>query len=408
MSAVTDASHIAVVLASALPETHAWSGRPVADDLAALPGGPALYLLTDAGAAPVQLATTQSLRRVLLARLADPDRKPRRADLAEVARGVRWRPLSTAFEGRWWYYRVARELYPNDYRRRIAFGPAWFLQVNWTDAVPELRATERVWVQPGEFVGPWPTHRAARETLELLWDLFDLCRYPEQVRKAPQGTRCAYAEMNRCDAPCDGSVPLSAYSERCRAAWRFVTGGSLEWAGRAALHMKQAAAQREYEVAARLKQHVQVAEAWHARWAGNVQRAERMDVLLGFRAARRRAWKLFRFRRGELIEGPVVTARKVGSGALAWLDAQPEAPPAETAPAVRMEQTWLYGHELYGSERDFVLLVTLPEGRAPHDLAAVLADQMSRIEQEGRRRRGARPSSGSNPAAPMLPENDEQ
>lgn len=395
-------------LVTALPEVRTWPARPGASDLAALPGCPALYLLSDAHAAPVQLATTQSLKRVLVARLTDPLHRPRRADLTEVARGVRWRRLSTPFEGRWWYYRVARALYPQEYRRLISFGPAWFLHVDWDCPVPELRVTEQVWGPPGQFVGPWPTQRAARETLEGLWDLFDLCRYPEQVRKTPQGARCAYAEMGRCDAPCDGSVPLAAYVARCRAAWRFVTGGCGEWTDLATERMKRAAAVQKYELAAQLRQQIQLAEAWRVQWAPHVQPAERMHCLLAFPATRRRACKLFHFRRGDVREGPVLAARQVESGAVAWLRAQLAEPAPEPPSTVRMEQTWLLAHLLYGSERKSALLVPLSGSGMPPELEGLLIDWMARM---GLQQHPAPPEGGQTPTperAPAVPPADTQ
>ncbi len=365
-------------VAAALPEVRTWPARPGPSELDILPGCAALYLLIDIHAAPILLATTQALKRVLMSRLADPAQRPRKTDLAEITRGVRWRPLATPFEGRWWYYRLARELYPQQYRRMVGFGPAWFLHVDWDAAVPELRVSNQVWCVPGRFVGPWPTQHAARETLEGLWDLFDLCRYPDQVRQAPHGTRCAYAEMGRCDAPCDGSVPLAAYAERCRAAWRFLNGGSGEWIERATARMKEAAAVQKYELAALLRQQARFAEAWRAQWAPYIQAAEGMQYLLGFRATRRQAVKLLLFRAGGLTEGPVIPARRVGSDAAAWLRTQLAEPRPELLPIVRMEQTWLLGHLLYGGERETALLLALPGGELPVDLTEKVADWLVR------------------------------
>jgi excinuclease UvrABC nuclease subunit len=355
-------------VAAALPEGHSWPGRPGQDDLDAIPGCPAVYLLSDACAAPVLLATTQSLKRVLVSRLAEAAQQSRKADLAAITRSVRWRPLATPFEGRWWYYRLARELYPQQYRRMIAFGPAWFLNVDWDARVPDLRVSNQVWSAPGQFVGPWPTQHAARETLDGLWDLFNLCRHPEEVRQTPSGTRCAYAEMGRCDAPCDGSAPLSAYAERCRAAWRFVSAGCGEWIEGATKRMKQAAGVQKYELAALLRQQVRFAEAWRAQWARHARPAEEMRYLLGFRATRRKAAKLFLFRAGHLTDGPLIAARRVGRDAAVWVRNELAKPVSDLAPVVRMEQTWLFSHLLYGSERNAAFLVPLGDDGVPVDL----------------------------------------
>jgi DNA polymerase-3 subunit epsilon len=376
-------------LVDALPESRTWSDRPRPEELAALPACPAVYLLVDAHSAPVQLATTQSLRRLLISRLArPPQQRPAKADLAEITRGVRWRPLSTAFEGRWWYYRVARVLYPQEYRRLISFGPAHFLHVDWTQRVPELRVTERVWSVPGEFVGPWPAHKACQEALTGLWDLFDLCRYPEQVRKSPRGTRCAYAEMGRCDAPCDGAVPLAAYVGRCREAWRFACGEVQDWLTEAEQRMRHAAGERKYELAGQIKEQLRFAQHWQTLWAPRVRPAEELRYLVGLPVTRRRTWKLFLFRAGDWKEGPVVRARRLVPESLAWLAAQPPALPDDLPEIVRTEQTWLLAHLLFGRDAERALFVPLPCDGASADIETSLLQQLASVRGRRERRAG--------------------
>jgi len=50
--------------------------------------------------------------------------------------------------------------------------------------------------------------------IELLENVFDLCRYHHILIRSPHGQACAYKEMGRCPAPCDGSVSLVAYRDQ--------------------------------------------------------------------------------------------------------------------------------------------------------------------------------------------------
>ncbi len=370
------AAQLPTEIRAVLPEACAWAARPTAAELRSLPSGPAIYLLLDAAENPVQLATTQSLRRLLTARFAEvAGPRPGRTDLTEIVRAVRWRPLGTAFEARWWYYRLARVLYPADYRRRIAFGPAYFLNVDWDRPVPELRVSERVWCQPGWFIGPWATVKTAQEALHGLWDLFDLCRYPEQVNRAPHGTRCAYAEMGRCDAPCDGSAPLAAYLERCRAAWRFAAGGVQPWIEAAAAAMQRAAAQRRYEQAGLLKRQIEFARHWQRQWGPHVRVWEQFRGLLVLRVVRRRAWKLLLHEGGHLVDGPVVADRRLAASVRTWLAAPPEEPSADVTDTARMEQTWLVCQWLLRPRPSEGFTVPLPDSSVPENLDDTLAGQ---------------------------------
>ncbi len=368
------------LLAAALPESHSWPGRTDAAALAPLPNTPAVLLLVDGAGAPVQLLTTQQLRRSLLARLGEPPAPRRgRVDLGAVVRGVRWRVVACPFEARWWYWRLARALYPREYRRLVSFGPAWFLHVDWAQPIPELRVTERVWDLPGAFVGPWPSRSEAQRALEGLWDLFDLCRHPEEVRRAPRGRRCAYAEMGRCDAPCDGSAPLAAYVARCRAAWEFATRGPAAWLADAAERMRTAAAAQEFERAGQIKQQMRFAQHWQTAWEPHVRPAEALTALLVLPVTRRKKWLLMLLRHGDLQAGPVVPARKFPAAAVTWLQAAATEPPGPATPTERMEQTWLVAHLLFGREAASTLVYWLPAEGLPAGLETELAKRAAEL-----------------------------
>jgi excinuclease UvrABC nuclease subunit len=371
-------------LSEALPSAHSWAARPTSNDLAALPGCPAVFLLVDGSGKPIQLLTTQQLKRVVISRLSEPEEARRgRTDLAEVTRGVRWRQVHSPFEARWWYYRLARVLHPGEYRKLVSFGPAWFLHVNWSRRIPEMRVTERIWRIDGEFVGPWPIQKSCQQALEGLWDVFELCRYPEQVRKAPGGSPCAYADMGRCDAPCDGSVPLERYVERSRAAWRFATGAVPAWIQSATQRMKEAADGHRYELAGQLKRQLEFAQTWRRRWLTSVCREEELNFLLGVPATRRKAWKLFLFERGHLIDGPLLADRKLSTETPAWLGDALRQPLPELNTEVRMEQTWLVAHFLQHKDARNAIVEHLPDVQVPPDLEASLRDALKQRRNPG-------------------------
>ncbi len=357
------------MLHAALPDSRSWPDRPTEADIAALPAVPAVLLLVSADGAAVQLSSTQDLRRMLRSRLLDAQRVAQgKADLAAVVRGVRWIAVHSAFEARWRYFRLARELHPASYRDEIDFGPAWFLCYEAERAAPEIRVTDRVFDRPGEMLGPWPTQGAAKSALDALCDLFDLCRYPEQVRRAPLGQRCAYAEMGRCDAPCDGSAPLAAYRERSEAAWRFAAGGQGAWRIAADERMRAAAAARQYERAAQIKRQIASASCWaNGGPPGGVLRVAEWCELLLVPAVRRRAWVPYLFRRGALESGPLIASRALAIALPDWFSAKCASPEPDTPPVLRTEQSWLVAH-LYFS-RAFAGVVREPIAPGARDLA---------------------------------------
>ena len=98
----------------------------------------------------------------------------------------------------------------------IGFGPSWFIHIDPQAPLPRFEPTSRVYQQPGMYWGPYATRGDAAEVIADLEDLFDLCRYHDILDKSPHGQACAYFEMGKCPAPCDGSVPAETYrSEHC-------------------------------------------------------------------------------------------------------------------------------------------------------------------------------------------------
>ena len=354
------ARRLADTLQTTLPEARTFAGCPTDGELASLPNVAAVYLLQDGGGRPVQLATTQQLRRLTVARLAadDDGASSRRADLAAITRGIRWREVHSRFEADLWYYRLTRQLQPDDYLKRVSFRAATFLHFDPAAPIPELRLETRVYQRRGEFLGPFPTRTQAQAALEGLWDLFDLCRYPEQIRKLPHGQRCAYADMGRCDAPCDGSAPPENYRVRHAAAWRFAQGAVGEWRCGAGQRMREQAAHLEFERAALTKTQLEFARRWERDWSPHVVVADQLRRVLLVPVVRHKAWKAFCFDRGRIESGRMIRDRAFATEvepAIAAAFAAVENRDAVDATA-RMEQTWLLAHFLHHKQAEAALI----------------------------------------------------
>ena len=187
----------------------------------ALPGGGGVYALTDAEGRLVLLASSESVRRAVGYRLSPPpEASKKRADLKAVVRRIYWRRTCSPFETAFEFHRVARALMPKTYLEACAFGPAWLVHVNLSDRLPQF-VPVKLLPESGNALGPFPTRAAAERFIETLQDLFDLCRYYHILQQAPHGQACAYFEMGKCPAPCDGSIPLERYREMVAEAEAF-------------------------------------------------------------------------------------------------------------------------------------------------------------------------------------------
>jgi excinuclease UvrABC nuclease subunit len=233
---------------------------PMADFEAFLQDVPArwvIYLLCDEQDRSLQLLCVKNLRASLRRRLGSDEQigPSKRVNYREVVRNIYFRRADSAFEADWLYYEIARELFPQTYQGMTGFRPVWFVHVNPQTALPRYIKTIDL-SRPGEYMGPLEDKHAAARLIEFAQDLFDLCRYYNILVEAPNGKACAYKEMGKCPAPCDGSIAMQQYHRL------------IEWSVRTLVdpadairshttRMQQAAAELRFETAARIKAYVE-------------------------------------------------------------------------------------------------------------------------------------------------------
>ncbi|GMV95956.1 MAG: hypothetical protein AMXMBFR83_03250 [Phycisphaerae bacterium] len=326
----------------------------------AWPGHGGVYLLTDGEDRLVQLAAAADLRRALSVRLcppkpgespvgeAAPAGRPR-ADLSQIVRRVRWRRADSMFEITWEYYRLARLLMPETYLRQVGFGPCWFVHVDPAAEHPRFSAGKHLRGPPGAELGPFATQADAARFIEILEDAFDLCRYHHVLVQAPHGRPCAYLDMGKCPAPCDGRVPMAAYREMIASALAFAAGrrgpAFEQWESA----MRQAADQRAYERAAAIRQTLERARRIEHEVFRLVVPIERFNYLIVQRGPGPTRVRPF-FIRGGLIEaGEATRLKEAPHAAGGWIERLRSAGADHAAadPIARSEQLWLVSHFLF-------------------------------------------------------------
>ena len=213
-----------------------------------------IYLLADADERPVQLLCVKNLRYSLKRRLGHGEESAgpsKRVNYREIVRRIYWRRVDSALEADWLYYEAARVIFPQTYAGMVGFRPAWFVHVNPEHNFPRYVKTIDL-SKPGLLIGPLEDKHSAASFIELAEDSFDLCRYYNVLVEAPGARACAYKEMGKCPAPCDGSVSMEQYR------------GMIEWSARSVVdplpmvrdhtrRMQQAAAELRFETAAKIK-----------------------------------------------------------------------------------------------------------------------------------------------------------
>ncbi len=224
-----------------------------------VPAKMAVYLLTapeDGTQKPVLLATVGNLRAALQRRLTDlpPEQKTKRIAYGQICTQVHFCIMHSPLLAQYTYRQVARELFPERYRQMLGWRPAWWVSINLNEEYPRLRRTQELALDDAFYCGPIPERTAAGRLIEMTEDLFELCRYHEILRQAPNGKACAYKEMGKCPAPCDGSIPMSQYHRQLADAAAFLSPqGRAAWHSAMQNDMRNAAAQLQFEKAGQIK-----------------------------------------------------------------------------------------------------------------------------------------------------------
>ena len=229
-------------------------------DLQPLPSRPGVFLLQDETGGTLALATTANLRRMVAARLEPVDETSqtrRRANFRALTRTVQAVTVGSAFEADWAYLQLARQFLPLTYQSALDRWQSWFVHCDPAAPHPQFLKTAhpgRLPAPGGINLGPFPDKHAAARYIELLQDAFDLCRYHHILIQAPHATACAYKEMGKCPAPCDGTISMSAYGEQIARAIEFASTPIEQWQARAETEMRAAAAALDFEKAQRLRE----------------------------------------------------------------------------------------------------------------------------------------------------------
>ena len=277
------------------------------EELASIPAKRGVFLLEGPAETPILLATAANIRSRMRHRLAPPDEKPsKRVDLREVAAHLRWKLAHSHFETDWQFLELARAIYPDTYAALLSFQPAWFVHIHPADACPWFRRTKEVFAASGQYFGPFRDKHAAQRFIEVIQDVFDLCRCEQVLRQAPTGTPCVYAQMGRCSVPCAGGITMDEYRAIVAGACRCAAGDREGFRSELLDEMSRLAERRQYEQAADCKARLARLGELDSQKYQHAAPAGQFAYLLVQRGPRRGKANTFFVDRGAIRRGPIL------------------------------------------------------------------------------------------------------
>jgi excinuclease ABC subunit C len=221
-----------------------------------IPESPGVYRFRDPQNRVVYVGKAKNLRSRLNSYFTDIEAlHPRTQSMVWSASHVDWTVVATEVEALQLEYNWIKEFDPRfnvKYRDDKSYP---YLAVTLADDVPRsmvYRGAKRKGIR---YFGPYAHAWAIRETLDLLLRVFPMRTCSNGVyRRAEQtGRPCLLGHIGKCAAPCVGWVSIEEHRGIVDDFCDFMAGHPDAYLKRLEREMKQAAAEQEYERAARLR-----------------------------------------------------------------------------------------------------------------------------------------------------------
>jgi excinuclease ABC subunit C len=221
-----------------------------------IPDSPGVYRFRDPGGRVIYVGKAKSLRQRLNSYFADiGGLHPRTAQMVTSAGGVEWTVVSTEVEALQLEYNWIKE-----------FDPRFNVRYRDDKSYPELAVTvgeeyPRLQVMRGphrkgvRYFGPYAHAWAIRETLDMLLRVFPARTCSAGVFRRSQqiGRPCLLGYIGKCSAPCVGLVSAEEHREIVDDFCDFMAGKADPLIRRLEKEMAAAAAELDFEKAARLR-----------------------------------------------------------------------------------------------------------------------------------------------------------
>ncbi|MDE3056152.1 MAG: excinuclease ABC subunit UvrC [Verrucomicrobiota bacterium] len=152
----------------------------------------------------------------------------------------------------------------------------------------------------GKFFGPYPSTLAARQTFDLIVQLFPLRQCSDQ-EFARRTRPCLLYDIGRCIAPCVGKCTHEEYQHLVHQVERFLRGDVHEWVGELRAKMERAAEELAFEEAGRLLRLIRHIEHVAEKQWVDLPSEKECDVLALHREGESSLIALLLFREGKLM-----------------------------------------------------------------------------------------------------------
>ena len=221
-----------------------------------IPDAPGVYRFRDEDGRVIYVGKAKSLRNRLNSYFQDlAGLHPRTQTMVTTAASVQWTVVGTEVEALALEYSWIKEFDPRfniKYRDDKSYP---YLAVTMADEFPRVQVMRGAKRKGTRYFGPYAHAWAIRETVDLLLRVFPVrtCSAGVFKRAHQQGRPCLLGYIEKCSAPCVGRISPEDHHQLAQDFCDFMAGDTARFTRRLTQAMKAAAAELDFERAARLR-----------------------------------------------------------------------------------------------------------------------------------------------------------
>ncbi|MEY4033963.1 MAG: hypothetical protein RL492_1157 [Verrucomicrobiota bacterium] len=218
------------------------------------PRTPGVYLMKDAAGLVVYVGKAKDLRRRLDSYFVTASRlAPKVAAMMERVRDLEWHEVRTETEALLLEGKLIKRWRPkwNILFRDDKQFPQ--IRVDLADPIPRFRIVRARTTEACRYYGPFPHQQAVRRTLTEMRKQFGIILAEANPTPLPDGRWRLFDDARAEIQKFPNEVTVEEYAERVRLACDFLEGKVADWTTQVEADMRRAAAERDYETAAKMR-----------------------------------------------------------------------------------------------------------------------------------------------------------
>ena len=218
------------------------------------PRSPGVYLMKDAAGLVVYVGKAKDLRRRLDSYFVAASRlAPKVAAMMERVRDLEWHEVRSETEALLLEGKLIKRWRPkwNILFRDDKQFPQ--IRVDLADPIPRFRIVRARTLESARYFGPFPHQQAVRRTLTEMRKQFGIVLAEANPTPLPDGRWRLFDDARAEIQKFPNEVTVEEYAGRVQLALAFLEGKVADWTGQVEADMRRAAADRDYETAAKLR-----------------------------------------------------------------------------------------------------------------------------------------------------------